>query len=360
MPAGEPPSPVAAGQKFTLVVDAEDQYNNVNPNFTGMVSVAVLSGSSTLGGTTTVAAVSGVATFNNLTLTQSSSPVTLQVTSTGLTTATTIPITVIPPAQLAFTAKSITVAENVGSATIKVVRSTGGFEGAVTVHVATSGGTAVPGVNYTAVSTVLSFLAGQNSQTFTIPIKNAGVLKNPVTVNIVLSSPGANAVLGTPSTETLTIQNSDPPPPPLVTVAGVIPEKNKKNQVTGIVIDFSGGVNAGEAQSTNTYELIAANKSGSFTGKGAKVIKINSAAYNAAGDQVTLSPAAFGLSNPVELIVFGTGPNGLQDAEGRLIDGAHNGKAGSNAVAILKNGGVTINAVPAGPLAIKHHQRARR
>jgi hypothetical protein len=359
--ASEPPSAVAAGQKFSVVVDAEDQYGNVNPNptFDGMVSIAIASGSSTLGGTTTVAAVNGVATFNNLTLTQSSSPVTLQVTSPGLTSATTTSITITPPAQLAFSASSVTVDENAGTATITVERSTSGYQGAVSVNVATSGGTAVAGVNYTAVNQVLNFAAGQNSQTFTIPIKNAGVLSTPLTVNVVLSSPGANAALGSPSTETLTIQNANVVTAPLVTMTGVQPEKNSKGKVTGIVIDFSGAVNMTEAQSTKTYELVAAGKGGSFTAKNAKVIKIKSAVYNPADDEVTLKPALFGLSKPVELVVYGTGPNGLQDAEGRYIDGADNGMAGSNAVAILRKGGVTIQAVPAGPLAIKA-QRARR
>ena len=42
------------------------------------------------------------------------------------------------------------------------------------MNVATSGGTAVAGVNYTSVNTTLSFPAGQNSETVTIPILNAG------------------------------------------------------------------------------------------------------------------------------------------------------------------------------------------
>ena len=50
------------------------------------------------------------------------------------------------------------------------------------------------------------------------------------------------------------------------------------------------------------------------------------------------------LTKSVELIVQGTSPNGLQDAEGRLIDGANNGMAGSNAVATISKTGVTIDA----------------
>jgi hypothetical protein len=92
------------------------------------------------------------------------------------------------------------------------------------------------------------------------------------------------------------------------------------------------------------YELVAVGKGGSFTAKNAKVIKIKSAVYNAASHQVILTPAPFALSQPVELVV-----------SGRLI----NGKAGSNAVAILKKGGVTMSAVPAGPLATKPRKAQR-
>jgi len=354
-----PPSPVVQGTGFGLVVVAELQNGSVDSSFDGNVSVALAPGSTTtLGGTTTVTAKNGIATFSGLTLGASSSPVSLLVTSTGLTGTATSSISVTPPAQLAFSTSSVTVNENAGNATITVAR-TGGYEGAVSVDVATSGGTAVPGRNYTAVNEVLNFGAGQNSLTVTIPVRNAGVLKTNPTVNIVLSSPGLNAALGSPSTETLVIQNPPAPPPPLVTMKSVQLKTNKKHQVTGIVIGFSGGVNATEAQSIATYELVAAGAGGSFTAKNAKVISIKSAVYNAVSHQVILTTAPFTLSQPVELVVNGNAPRGLQDTHGRLIDGSRVGKAGGDAVAVLKKGGVTMSAVPGGPLAIKP-QKARR
>jgi len=48
----------------------------------------------------------------------------------------------------------------------------------------------------------------------------------------------------------------------------------------------------------------------------------------------------------VQLLVYGTGASGLQDAEGRLIDGDHNGTPGGNAIAILSKNRVTIDALP--------------
>jgi hypothetical protein len=62
------------------------------------------------------------------------------------------------------------------------------------------------------------------------------------------------------------------------------------------------------------------------------------------------------MTTPVQLIVYGTGVNGLKDTYGRYIDGADNGAAGSNAIAILSSGGATIEAITlvpgAGPITL--------
>ena len=63
------PTSVAAGATFTLVIAAKDMFGNVAQGFNGTVSVAIASGSLTLGGTQSVTASNGIATFNNLTLT---------------------------------------------------------------------------------------------------------------------------------------------------------------------------------------------------------------------------------------------------------------------------------------------------
>jgi len=108
-------------------------------------------------------------------------------------------------------------------------------------------------------------------------------------------------------------------------------------------------VNPGDADSLATYRMATAGKKGSFTAKNAQVIKLKSAAYNAANNMVTLTPKkAFALTKPVQLLVDGVPPLGLQDSLGRLIDGDHNGQPGGNAVAVLSKGGVKLNAVVAG------------
>ena len=66
----QPPASVTAGSGFGLVVTAEDAFGNVDPTFTGSVTLALANnpGGATLGGTLAVNASAGVATFSGLTL----------------------------------------------------------------------------------------------------------------------------------------------------------------------------------------------------------------------------------------------------------------------------------------------------
>jgi hypothetical protein len=150
----------------------------------------------------------------------------------------------------------------------------------------------------------------------------------------------------TPPSGQATITVTAPTPPALVTMTVVRLVTDKKHRVTQIIVGFSGAVNAGEADSLAAYRLATAGKKGSFTAKNAKVVKLKSALYNQATGTVTLTPKkAFALTKPVQLLVYGTGASGLQDSNGRLIDGNHDGQAGGNAVALLSRGGVSISAV---------------
>ena len=59
------------------------------------------------------------------------------------------------------------------------------------------------------------------------------------------------------------------------------------------------------------------------------------------------------LSTKAQLVVNGAPPSGLEDSQGRLIDGNGNGQAGSNAVAIITtNGAATISALSGGSAAV--------
>jgi RHS repeat-associated protein len=185
----------------------------------------------------------------------------------------------------------------------------------------------------------------QTSATFTGIVGHSYSFYSVATSNVGFVQPTPAA--GQATTEVVTPPPPPPPPPPpLVTMTGVHEVMNKKHQVTEVLVTFSGALNPTEAAGTTIYRLATAGKKGSYTAKNAGVIKIKKAVYTASSDSVALTARKpFTLAKPVQLQITGTPPAGLQDAEGRYIDGADNGTSGSNAIAILSKRGVTIAAV---------------
>jgi hypothetical protein len=106
-------------------------------------------------------------------------------------------------ARLQFALTDFSVAADGGLATITVTRA-GGSAGSADVHYATSDGTGVAGTDYMAASGSLSFAPGVMSQSFSVQVLNAPGAGNK-TLNLTLSSPGAGAVLGTPTMSKLWI-----------------------------------------------------------------------------------------------------------------------------------------------------------
>jgi hypothetical protein len=106
---------------------------------------------------------------------------------------------------LAFGAAAYSVVDTDGPATIVVTRG-GNSTDSVTVHYATSDGSARADTDYVATSGDLTFSPGVTTQTFTVPIIDRGPLASPLSLNLTLSNPrGFGAVLGTPKAAVLTI-----------------------------------------------------------------------------------------------------------------------------------------------------------
>jgi hypothetical protein len=101
-----------------------------------------------------------------------------------------------------------TVNENGGSVTITVTR-TGGTAANATVNYTTSNGSASAGADYTTASGTLTFLAGETSKTFTIPILNDSALEGLESINLALSAPSGGVTLGAQSTATVNITDDD-------------------------------------------------------------------------------------------------------------------------------------------------------
>ena len=96
----QPPASITAGSGFSLKAAIEDPFGNVVTTADSSVKVALASNptGAILGGTLAVTASNGVAAFPGLTLTTAASGYTLQVSTSGLSGATSSAITVTPAA----------------------------------------------------------------------------------------------------------------------------------------------------------------------------------------------------------------------------------------------------------------------
>jgi uncharacterized delta-60 repeat protein len=111
-------------------------------------------------------------------------------------------------AGLSFTNATASVFKNAGSLMVTVVCSNTNVE-PVSVNYATTNGTAVAGVDYTAASGTLTFSNGVAVQTFAVPILNNTTVSGDHVFNINLSNPTGTGRLISPSQQTVTIVDSN-------------------------------------------------------------------------------------------------------------------------------------------------------
>jgi photosystem II stability/assembly factor-like uncharacterized protein len=160
-----------------------------------------------------------------------------------------------------FSASDYHVLEDVGAATVRVVR-TGGSRGALTVNYSTGGGTATPGADYTPASGTLAFAEGETSKTFNIPIADDGVTEPEETVVLTLSGTPELESLGARSVARLHIFDTGTPvtvsadPVGISVVEGDAGRKNVSTTVSlsaatsrTVTVDYAtfGGTNGGSA-----------------------------------------------------------------------------------------------------------------
>ena len=107
-------------------------------------------------------------------------------------------------AGLSFATSATNVFKNSGSAVIAVINSNTNV-GPMTLHYSTSPGTAVAGVDYTTTSGTLTFTNGQTVNFFLVPIIANNFVESNRTFTVSLSSPSSPGVILPPSTETVTI-----------------------------------------------------------------------------------------------------------------------------------------------------------
>jgi urease beta subunit len=162
--------------------------------------------------------------------------------SQATATLTIVDDDVVQPGVLQFSTSGYSVNENGGSATITVTR-TGGSNVSVTVHYATSDGTATAGSDYTAASGTLTFGVGEISKTFTVPILDDTLVEGNETVNLTLSNPTGGAALGNPTTATLTIVDDDVAQPGVLQFSAAAYSVNEPDGTATITVTRTGGSN---------------------------------------------------------------------------------------------------------------------
>jgi hypothetical protein len=238
------------------------------------------------------------------------------------------------PGQFQFSAASYSVAENAGQATITVTRSNGTAGGA-TVVLATGNGTATAGSDYTAVIRILTFGAGETSQTVTIPIRDDALHEGSETVNLTLSNPGGGATLGSPTSAVLTITDND-----RLTVASFTPTS------TGFVAQFNGliDVTSLNLYDTNTGGLGPADTT--LTGPSGAVA--GSLIIDPSGTQVTFIATGGVLPAGSYSAVLRSAADAFKaQVDGELLDGNSDGTPGGDFAGTLAlNPPVVVVSIP--------------
>jgi hypothetical protein len=114
------------------------------------------------------------------------------------------------PGTVQFLATQYAAQEQAGLATITVSRTFGSTDSG-SVDYATSSGTAVTGIDFSAGSGTLTFGPGEIIKSFTVPILDDAIDENAETINLTLSNP-TGFTLGSRSTAVVNVADNDPLP----------------------------------------------------------------------------------------------------------------------------------------------------
>ena len=131
-------------------------------------------------------------------------------------------------------------------------------------------------------------------------------------------------------------------------------------QPTVLVVSFNEALDPVSAVNLNNYRI---------TDPAGRSVRIRSAVFDAATNTVTLRPAdRINLHHTYHLTLVGTGPGGIRNTQGELLDGANTGSADSDYTGTLTWRNVVLTpaevtkynhpsqAKPAG--ALNHHFHA--
>jgi hypothetical protein len=227
------------------------------------------------------------------------------------------------------------VPETAGSATLTVVR-TNGKSGTLTVQYNTVPVNASPGIDYTPVSGILTFPDGVTSQTIVVPVLANPYDRTNELVDVVLSNVAPNGgVLGSPSTATLTIVDTDPHvTPPLVSG---LSWNGTSAGISSIRVGFNVPLLKSSALNSANFTLVNLGPDERLGTADDRIVPVTPS-YDASSFVVTLTPAQPLAANQFyRLVISAAAPGGVQDTGGLLLAG--NGvTAGTNYAAMLATG----------------------
>ncbi|WP_148594038.1 Calx-beta domain-containing protein [Aquisphaera giovannonii] len=240
------------------------------------------------------------------------------------------------PGTLCLASTSLTVPETAGYAVFPVVRTLGTLEGA-SIHYWTGGGNATPGVDYTPISGILTFAAGQTVANVVVPVLANPHDRTDEYVTLTFDSPGVGVAWDGPTTATLHIVDTDPDntPPAVADVRWYGPA----NAIDRITVRFSEPLVAAMADNPGAYMLADLGTSGRPSPGDATLVGLAMPTYDPSTSTVTLVPAQpLAAGHFYRILVAGTGGAAITDLAGNPLAGSSTGIPGTNYTALFGRG----------------------
>jgi uncharacterized repeat protein (TIGR01451 family) len=265
-------------------------------------------------------------------------------------TATTSSVVLGKVGTIEFSATGYTVPEDAGQAVITVNR-VGGARGTVTVDYTTVAINAAPGVDFRPVSGTWVFASGVTSQTITLPVladpyDNRNELVSVALSNAQTTETVGTALLGSPSTTTVTIQDLDPNDSPLAVAA--LQWAGTAQSIRQIALTFNKPLSSSSATNPANYSLVNVGPDGKYGTRDDSAASLGLPTYNLTNRTVILTPARPLPANRFfHLQIKGTAGGGVEDLWANLLAG--NGTtAGTDYTIMLAQGTNLRYATPLG------------
>jgi hypothetical protein len=170
----------------------------------------------------------------------------------------------------------------------------------------------------------VALLLVKGSVVATFSISTLAVGHHTITASYSGDSTFAPSALATPFVHTV-----NPAPPPGLdgpTIASV-KRFGIHMQPTVVMVAFNDGLDPTSAENMNNYKVV---------GPDGRTVTISSAVFDAAANAVTLRfKERINIHDNYELTVIGTGPTGVTNTSGQLLDGANSGQPGSDYNGVL-------------------------